>query len=434
LAHAPSYWADTAGPELSGESELKGRTETAVAIIGAGLTGLSAAYHLAKEHGTKSVVLEANRIGWGGSGRNGGFAMICVGKDEYTETLARLSATEAKQTFNVGLDAVRTVQSIIDDNALSVDRSEPGWIAVAHRPNRLVELKATHQLLREAFGYRTDLFGRDELRSTLIGSAEAFGGLRYPDGFGLHPLKYVRGLAAAAMKGGARIHSASPVLEWTRENKRHVLRTPRGNVVADQVLVATAGYTLDKLNPWLSGRILPALSNIIVTRVLTPQEQRQAGLLTTTVVSDTRRLVFYYRLLPDGRFLFGARAGIRDNDGENQRAYAWLTKRMGDMFPAINSVQVDYFWRGWVCLSRDKNPHLGVTDDPSVHYSLAYIGNGVALSSYFGKLVAGRIAGRVDEPNISLLRTPLPRFEMPALRELSLRMAYAYYGIKDRIL
>lgn len=433
LPHAPSYWSATAGPEVVTE-ELLGRQETSVAIIGAGLTGLSCAYHLAKEHGIKATVLEANRIGWGASGRNAGFAMICVGKDEYADTLAKFDREEARKHFTVGLDAVKTVENIVRDNNIDVDRSATGWLAIAHKPSRMEELEATQKLLKNSFGYETEIVSRDRLRSDYIDSTEAHGGIIYPDGFGLHPMKYTRGLGRAAIKHGTTVHTSSPVLSWTKQGTKHVLRTPKGELVADTVLIATAGYTLDSMNPWLSGRVLPAISNIAVTRPLSKAEQLTAGLRTTMMVSDTRRLVFYYRLLPDGRLLFGARGGIADKKDMNKKGHDWLISRMSDMFPTLKGIDIDYFWRGWLCLSRDKNPHLGTTDDPTVHYSIAYIGNGVALASYFGRLAADRIAGRPHEPNISLLKTPLPRFELPSLREASLKAAYAFYGIKDRFL
>lgn len=434
LAHAPSYWAANAGEEVDTSGELETRQHTSVAIIGAGFTGLSCAYHLAKKHGIKATVLEANKVGWGASGRNGGFSMICVGKDEYAETLARLDVEEARQHFHVGIDAVKTVEEIVKDNNIEVDRSESGWINIAHKKSRIADLKETKRLLKEGFGYETEYIDGGELRRTLIDSSEACGALIYPDGFGLNPLKYARGIARAAIKHGATIHDKSPVLSWTKEGGKHILRTPKGVLVADQVVIATAGYTLDAMNPWLSGRILPAISNIAVTRPLTPAEQQLAGLRTTQMVSDTRKLVFYYRLLPDGRLLFGARGGIRDEGNLNHKAYEWLTQRMVDMFPSLASVKIDYFWRGWVCLSRDKNPHMGTTDDPTVHYSIAYMGNGVSLASHFGRLVAGRVAGKPEEPKITLFRDPLPKFELPSLREASLRAAYVYYGIKDRFL
>lgn len=434
LEHAPSYWAATAGEEVSTSNQLTSRSQTSVAIIGGGFTGLSCAYYLAKKHGIKATVLEANKVGWGASGRNGGFAMICVGKDDYADTVAQYGLEEAKQQFDVGFSAIKTVEDIVRENMIDVECAETGWINIAHKTSRIDGLKSTQRLLKESFNYETEFVDEKTLRQNYVGSTEGYGGLIYPDGFGLHPLKYARGMAKAAIDHGATIHDQSPVLNWTKEGGRHVLTTPEGTLVADHVVIATAGYTLDSLNPWMAGRVLSAISNIAVTRPLTPQEQIKAGLKTTMMVSDTRKLVFYYRLLPDGRLLFGARGGIRDEGSRNKQAYDWLIKRMVDMFPSLASVEVEYFWRGWVCLSRDKHPHMGVTDDPSVHYSIAYMGNGVALGSHFGRLVAAQVAGQPEEPNITLFRKQLPRFELPCLREAQLRAAYSYYGIKDQFL
>ena len=178
-------------------------------------------------------------------------------------------------------------------------------------------------------------------------------------------------------------------VEWRRDGKRHLLRTPGGMVRARQVVIAGNGYTGDRLHPGTNGRLLPVLSNIIVTRELTPAERGAVNWQSYLKIWDSRMLLFYYRLLPQNRVLFGARGGIEDTPDSNRRQKAWLERRFAEMFPPLAKVETEYFWRGWVCLSRDKNPHVGSIEDGTVHYALAYIGSGVALATYCGRAAGG---------------------------------------------
>jgi glycine/D-amino acid oxidase-like deaminating enzyme len=129
--------------------------------------------------------------------------------------------------------------------------------------------------------------------------------------------------------------------------------------------------------------------------------------------------------------MFGSRGGIEDTAASARVQKAWMQRRLAEMFPPLSRVEVEYFWRGWVCLSYDRNPHLGTTDDPSVHYALAYIGSGVALATYCGKLLAGRLGGANADEVGPLLGVPLPRIPFPAFRRLYQRAAYAWYGLQD---
>ena len=203
---------------------------------------------------------------------------------------------------------------------------------------------------------------------------------------------------------------------------------------ARQVVIAGNGYTGDRLHPGTSGRLLPVLSNIIVTRELTPAERSSVNWQSYLKIWDSRMLLFYYRLLPQNRVLFGARGGIEDTPDSNRRQKAWLERRFAEMFPPLAKVETEYFWRGWVCLSRDKNPHVGSIEDGSVHYALAYIGSGVALATYCGRLLAAQIAGEAAGEAGPPLGAPLPAFPFPTLRRLYQRLAYGYYGIKDEYL
>lgn len=430
-AHVGSYWAATAGEEVTDAAPVAGDLDADIAIIGGGYTGLSAAYHLARNYGVRAHVLEANRIGWGCSGRNGGFCSIGIGKEDFDAWVRRWGLEAAKRVFEQGRDAVRTVKEILEREAIDADKSPEGGLELAHKPNRMASMAARQKQFVEMFGLPARLLTRDELRRDYLISEEAYGALLHDEGFGLHPLRYARGLARAAQKHGAVLHGASPVTGWRKEGDRHLLATPGGTVRAREVVIATNGYTNDTLHPATRGRLLPVLSSIIVTRPLTEAERQSVGWQTYLKIWDSRRLLFYYRLLPDNRVMFGSRGGIEDTVQGAQVQKAWMQRRLADMFPPLARVETEYFWRGWVCLSYDRNPHVGSTDDPTVHYALAYIGSGVALATYCGRLLAERLGGANDSDVGPLLGVPLPKIPFPAFRRLYQRAAYAWYGFQD---
>jgi len=430
-SHVDSYWAATAGPEVEGCDPVDGDRDAEVAIIGAGYTGLSTAYHLAREHGIRAHVLEAHRIGWGCSGRNGGFCSIGIGKDEFSDWSSRFGLDAARRVFEQGREAVRTAKRIIEAEKLEVEASPDGGLELAHRPNRMAELAARQRQLKSLFGLDCRLIGKAELERDHLVSREAHGALLHDEGFALHALKYSRGIARAAQRHGATLHGASPVRSWRRDGRRHLLQTPGGTVRARQVVIAGNGYTGDRLHPGTKGRLLPVLSNIIVTRELSEAERRSVNWRSYLKIWDSRMLLFYYRLLPQNRVLFGARGGIEDTPESNRRQRAWLERRFAEMFPPLAKVESEYFWRGWVCLSRDRNPHVGSLDGGTTHFALAYMGSGVALATYCGRLLAARVAGKRPDEAGPLLGAPLPRFPLPSLRRFYQRCAYAYYGFKD---
>jgi hypothetical protein len=430
-AHVESYWAATAGEEVAGCDPVAGDFDTDIAIVGGGYTGLSCAYHLARNHGISAHVLEAHRMAWGCSGRNGGFASLGIGKGDFGDWVRRVGFEQAKETLEIGRDAVRTVAKVLLDESIDADKSPDGGLALAHKPDRLAGMAAEARKMGEIFGMPSQVLTKAELHRDYLASREGHGAIKFGEGFALHPLKYGRGLARAALKHGAALHNASPVMDWRKDGERHLLRTPGGTVRARQVVVATNGYTNDRLNPWTGGRLLPVLSNIIVTRPLTESELSATNWRTHQKIWDSRRLVFYYRLLPDNRIMFGARGGISDSPAEHRYRRAWLERRLGEMFPSIAGIGSEYFWHGWVCASYDKMPHVGTTDDPTVHFSLAYLGVGVALATEMGKRLAGRLGGDEKTWFGPILEAPLPRFPFPALRRLYQRLAYVGFSIQD---
>lgn len=433
--HVPSYWLETAEAEPEGVRPLLGDRSGEVAVIGGGYTGLSAAYRLAGTHGTETVVLEAHRIGWGASGRNGGFVSIALGKLSLQERIKKWGLEAARRSIRVGVEAVAGVRELIATEQIACDPQPDGYLHVAHRPDRVAALKERQAIYRELLQYpRVDFLDRATLeRDGYLRGPSAHGALRFHDAFGLHPMKYVRGLALAAMRRGASLHDRSPVLGWSREGGWHLLATPGGTVRARKVILATNGYTPEDLHPFVGGRTLPATSNIIVTRPLADGEWRQLGMLTTQVYSDTRNLLFYWRRLPDDRMLFGGRAGIINSPDALQRRRRWLEARMAEKFPALRNVGSDYFWYGNVCLSYDRTPHVGTAEGtPSVEYALAYMGSGVAMATYCGGLAADLAVGKDIPRDTPLTLRGLPRFPLPFLRRVYLAGAYVVFAIGDR--
>ncbi len=428
-----SYWEANDGAPVRGCDALEGDADCDVAVIGGGYAGLSAALHLAGEEGVEVRVLEAGAPGWGASGRNGGICGIGATKLGPEALVARFGADETRRFFAAGIEAVELVKGIAADEGIDIDARGDGDLCVAHRRNRVAGLRAEAESLRAVTGLAYEAWSRDALAERGFRGPEAHGALYIPVGFGLNPLKYVRGLARAALRRGAKIHGESRVTGWSREGGRHRLVTPRGSLRARRVLVATNGFTRDDLNPALRGRLLPVLSNIVTTRPLTAEEHAAQGWCTDLPVYDSRKLLFYFRMLGDGRFLFGARGGSDASPAGARRMRAWMLRRLGEMFPAWKDVEVSHFWRGLICMSPRLTPHLGRLDgDASVFHSLAYHGSGVAMATWSGRAMAREIAGRANRSPIpAVMSQPLERFPLPGLRLWYLRAAYAGYALRD---
>ncbi len=435
LPHVPSYWLDTAGPEPEGPGRLAGDRTVEVAVIGAGYTGLAAAHRLAGTHGLDVLVLEAHRIGWGASGRNGGFALLTMGKVPLQERIRKWGLEATRRTIELGVEAVETVRELIAKEQIACDEQPEGWLLIAHRPDTVADVEERVRLYREVLGYRgAEFLSREGLgREGYLRGPSAHGALRVRHAFGLHPLKYVRGLAVAAHRRGAALCHDSPVVGWTREGGWHHLATPGGTVRARRVVLGTNGYTEESLHPFFRGRLLPATSNIVVTRPLRDAEWREVGMLTTQTYSDTRKLLFYWRRLPDDRLLFGGRAGVLNTEAGLARRRRTLEASLAEKWPNLTGVGSEYFWHGKVCLSADLMPHVGTADgDPSVAYAMAYQGSGVAMATYCGGLAADLAAGKDVPRDTPLTAAGLARFPFPTLRSAYLAGAYVVYTVKDR--
>jgi len=422
-----SHWEASAGEPVAGCDPVDGDLACDVAIIGGGFTGLSAALHLTRDDQLSVRVLDAVAPGWGASGRNGGHCCFGGAGLDPTEIADRFGEDVARQNIATQREAIELVHDLATENNLEIDIQGQGELCVAHNARTVQELHDETAMWKRLGGFDCTILDAGEVRERMYDAPGISGGMLFPFGFGLHPLKYARGLARLAQSHGAVIHGRSPVTGWRRENGRHRLTVPGGTVTAGKVLIATNGFTRDDFHPVVDGCLLPAISEIVATRPLTDEELARHRYQATMPLYDKRPLFAYYRVLPDKRVHMGGPGGMTGTPASKERWRSFLHKRLGVIWPEWRDIEVEFCWRGFVCLSSDRLTHLGaVPDDPGVFYSLAYHGNGVAMATWSGRAVAGLISGRANRAIPATMTQPLRRFPVPALRKM--RMVRRYGG------
>ncbi len=429
-----SWWEASAPPFRTRFAPLSGGAACDVAIIGAGFTGLNAALALARDHGLDVRVLEAGHIGWGASGRNGGFCANPGTKLSWGQIAKRHGIAEARKLNAAQEAAIGHVRDLLDTHAIDADtHSDRGELCLAHTPAEAAALPGEAAEIETLLGHKPILYRKEELRQLGADGPDFHGGMLLPWGFALHPMKYLRGLADAAAEAGACIHPFSEVTELDLADGRHVLRTGRGDVRAKTVIVATNGYTAETVPAWSAGRFLPAMSSVLVTRPLSDAEQAAQGWTADLMAYDTRRLLHYFRKLPDGRFLFGGRGGVSGKPGPRATFLRRLRHQFEAMFPAWAEAETTHEWSGHVCLNRKRAPFVGRIDGhASAWAGLAFHGSGVAMGSWTGKMLADLVTGNKTVDHLpAVMRDTPPKFLFPALRPLYLRGLYALYDRQD---
>ena len=419
--YAPTYWIGTAGEPPADDGPITHDIDVDVAIIGSGFTGLTTAIHLAQEYGIKATVLEANRSAWGCSTRNGGQAQCASGRLKRSQWIDRYGMEDALALHRECVDGMETFKRLIAD--IDCDPQPGGHLYIAHRPRIMPILEKEAKLLRETFKYDARIFDAATVKNEWIGDTEACGAMHEPEGIGIHAGKLAFGYLKKARALGATVHPASPVQGWKTRGGVHYLKTPGGVVRARAVGVCTGGYTSNSLHREVKNRLLPILSNSIVTRPLTAQEIEACGLRTTQVITDTRILRHYYRLMPDNRLQIGSRSAITGRDAPQKQYEQRLIADMERKFPALKGIQIDYSWWGWVDVSHDMMPRIHQPDPKeTIYYALGYGGNGVMYSAQAGKRLAQWIAGKRQELTLPIFTSRLP---FPNVREMVESQAFA---------
>jgi glycine/D-amino acid oxidase-like deaminating enzyme len=391
-----NYWLTTA--DMPSTDRSVPLPETAdVAVIGAGFTGLSAARTLAKK-GARVVVLEAETIGWGASSRNGG--MVLTGLKLGVNKLISMYGRElTRKMYAASLASIDCVEKIVREEGIECDFSRCGHLEVACKQAHFDDYERQVEVIAREFNHELKIVPRQELR-TEIGSNIYFGGMVDETSAGVNPAQYVAGLARAAMRAGACVFEQTCVERIEREPRQGSegwkLTTSHGTVWARELFVGTSGYT-GAATPALRKKIIPIGSYIITTEVL-PEDLARELSPRNRMIYDSKNYIYYYRLTPDRRMLFGGRAAFFPESGDSIRKSAEILRLgMIDVYPQLRDAKVEFVWGGTLDFAFDIMPHAGQMD--GMYYAVGYAGHGVAMATYQGQLMAQRIAGeKPDNP------------------------------------
>jgi gamma-glutamylputrescine oxidase len=417
-AYPASYYAATS-PLLDPLPALKGAVRADVCVIGSGYTGLSAALHLA-ERGYSVVVLDAHRVGFGASGRNGG--QVSSGQRIEQDAIEKMvGRADARKLWDIGEAAKHLVQDLIAKHSIDC-----GWKpGVLHADWQARDVPHTHAYadkLAQEYGYmQVEKLGRDAVQALVKSPAYQGGALDHGAGH-LHPLRYCLGLARAALAAGAQIYEQSLVVD-IQQGGRAKVQTQMGHVEADHVILATNGY-LGGLVPQVAARVMPINNFIVATEPL------PAGHVLTRdiAVADSKFVINYFRLSEDGRLLFGGGEsyGYRFPDIQ-----ATVRKPMEQVFPQLRDVRITHAWGGTLAITVTRLPHFARIG--RMLSAAGYSGAGVGMATLAGQILAETVAGQSERFDV-MAHVPLPAFPGGrALRNPLLVLAMTWFSLRDRL-
>jgi glycine/D-amino acid oxidase-like deaminating enzyme len=416
-----SLWSATAPPGPA-TLELVGNLRADVVIVGAGYTGLSAALHLG-EAGRDVVVIEASEIGAGGSGLNGG--QVIPGVKHDPDTLEQMFGPVGQRLIETVAAGPDLVFELILKHAIACDATRTGWIQPAASESAL-DLLARRVAQWRSRGAAVEMLSRQET-ARLLGSERYWGAWIDRRGGTVQPLAYARGLARAALAAGARIFCRTPALELLRDGAGWRIRTPRGDLASEQVILATGAYSgglVDRLRR--SVVVVPSLQ--VATQVV-PEPLRRSILPEGQAASDTCHLLRYFRRDASGRFLLGTRGAFGELPLAQAARHHYAAVR--EIYPQLAGLSFEYHWGGLVAMTPDHLPHLHELG-PGLLVGLGFNGRGVAMATMMGRLLARRALGCATQ-ELGFPVTPLRPISLHGLSRLGARAAIQVLRLRDRL-
>ena len=422
-----NYWLETVTIPAGEAGPLPENVD--VAVVGSGVTGLTAARVLAKR-GLSVVVLEAETFGWGASSRNGGMVLTGL-KLPVPQLMARYGREPVQRMYEASLASIDCVDQVVREERIDCYFSRCGHLEVACKQAHFDGYAESAALIAREFHHQLHIVAKSELHAE-IGSDIYHGGLVDETSAGLNPARYVAGLAMAAKRAGARMFDHARVERVAREDHnggaKFLVRTAKGSLWAREVLLASGAYT-SNATPGLRKKIIPIGSYIIATEVLGQELARELS-PKNRMIYDSKHFLYYYRITPDNRMLFGGRAAFFPETESTVRQSAEILRRgMIRVYPQLRSSKVEFVWGGTLDFAFDVMPHTGRIE--GMYYAVGYAGHGVAMGTYLGSRIAGVILGEPNAIPFESIPFPSPPVGLRSGHTWALPLAGAYYKFLD---
>jgi glycine/D-amino acid oxidase-like deaminating enzyme len=423
-----NFWATTVDSPAVAVSHALPETVDVV-VVGAGYCGLSAARMLAKR-GVSVAVLEAETLGWGASSRNGG--MVLTGLKLPVPTLIkRYGKKTVRKMYAASLESIELVEQIVREENIDCNFSRCGRLEVACKQAHFNGYQESAALIKREFNHELRIVPKSELRGE-IGSDTYFGGMVDETSAGLNPARYVAGLALAAQRAGACLYDHTGVTSIAREESnvasKFRVQTSKGAVTAREVLLASGAYTTEA-TPALRKKIIPIGSYIIATEVLPADLARELS-PRNRMIYDSKHFLYYYRLTPDNRMLFGGRAAFFPETEKTVRQSAEILRRgMIGVYPQLRDTKIDFVWGGTLDFALDVMPHAGKID--GMYFAAGFAGHGIAAATWFGAKLAGLICGDPNDIPFDGIKFSVAPLGLRSGNTWALPLVGAWYRILD---